>query len=307
MAFKEDFDYTAPYRETQANKQANNPTPIETLMSLRDNAHTALDVGGMVPGVGMASDAINSALYAAEGDKGNAALSAAAMVPIAGLGAGGAKIFKQIYAKMKKVGVGGLNRTESSYIKRNFDKFKDELDLTRDYEDGWNDIKNPDEYNFLKEGRKYNRYVEDEGLQGLHKTMKKSTEEIARQKRLSINSDLIHGEKSLYDVGASGEAVRRIVMEDPQKLMNMLDLNLSETNKMFKAIAPDHPNRLGLEDKIADLNNTKAELEMLIEKAAEKAQKVQTRSQRLNTNPGKRGGHGGGNSGPGGRGPGGIY
>lgn len=48
---------------------------------------TALDVVGLVPVVGEPADAINAAIYTARGDYANAALSAAAVVPVAGIAA----------------------------------------------------------------------------------------------------------------------------------------------------------------------------------------------------------------------------
>ncbi len=47
-------------------------------------AHTALDVAGMVPVIGEAADLVNAGIYAVEGDWGNAALCAAAAIPVAG-------------------------------------------------------------------------------------------------------------------------------------------------------------------------------------------------------------------------------
>ncbi|MEJ3743812.1 DNRLRE domain-containing protein [Actinomycetes bacterium KLBMP 9797] len=59
--------------------------------SLSDIGHAALDVVGLVPGVGEVADLANAAWYAAEGDYGNAALSAASAVPFAGYAASAAK------------------------------------------------------------------------------------------------------------------------------------------------------------------------------------------------------------------------
>jgi hypothetical protein len=53
--------------------------------------HGVLDVAGLVPYIGEAADGANALWYLAEGDKKNAALSAAAMVPFVGMGATGAK------------------------------------------------------------------------------------------------------------------------------------------------------------------------------------------------------------------------
>lgn len=54
--------------------------------------HSVLDVVGLVPVIGEPADAANAAWYTAEGDYTNAALSAAAMVPIAGWVATGGKL-----------------------------------------------------------------------------------------------------------------------------------------------------------------------------------------------------------------------
>jgi hypothetical protein len=53
--------------------------------------HGALDVIGLVPVVGEVADGANALWYAAEGDYTNAALSAAAMIPVAGWAATGGK------------------------------------------------------------------------------------------------------------------------------------------------------------------------------------------------------------------------
>lgn len=58
---------------------------------LMDTVHAGLDLAGLVPAFGEVADGVNSLLYLAEGDKGNAALSAAAMIPFAGWAATGAK------------------------------------------------------------------------------------------------------------------------------------------------------------------------------------------------------------------------
>ncbi|GGM19757.1 DNRLRE domain-containing protein [Micromonospora yangpuensis] len=64
---------------------------IDGHFSLSDVGHAALDVAGLVPGVGEVADLANAAWYAAEGDYGNAALSAASAVPFAGYGASAVK------------------------------------------------------------------------------------------------------------------------------------------------------------------------------------------------------------------------
>ena len=56
--------------------------------------HTALDVAGLVPGLGEIADGVNAAIYLAEGNYGDAALSMAAMVPLAGTAATAIKFAK---------------------------------------------------------------------------------------------------------------------------------------------------------------------------------------------------------------------
>ncbi|WP_433729783.1 DNRLRE domain-containing protein [Actinoplanes sp. CA-051413] len=63
-------------------------------LSLGDIGHAALDVAGLVPGVGEVADLANAAWYAAEGDYANAALSAASAIPLAGYAASGVKAGK---------------------------------------------------------------------------------------------------------------------------------------------------------------------------------------------------------------------
>ncbi|MBQ6640845.1 MAG: HNH/ENDO VII family nuclease [Saccharopolyspora sp.] len=64
----------------------------DTSNPLADIGHTALDLGGLIPGIGELADGANAAWYAAEGDHLNAGLSAAAMIPIGGWAATGSKL-----------------------------------------------------------------------------------------------------------------------------------------------------------------------------------------------------------------------
>ena len=64
-------------------------------MSAMDALHLGLDVVGLVPGLGEIADGANALLYLAEGDRVNAALSAAAMIPFAGMAATGAKFARR--------------------------------------------------------------------------------------------------------------------------------------------------------------------------------------------------------------------
>jgi hypothetical protein len=58
--------------------------------------HNALDIAGFIPVVGEVPDGINALIYLAEGDKINAGLSAAAMIPVVGVGATAGKAAKKI-------------------------------------------------------------------------------------------------------------------------------------------------------------------------------------------------------------------
>ncbi|MBL7920510.1 MAG: VCBS repeat-containing protein [Bacteroidia bacterium] len=70
-----------------------------TATQVLDGAQLAFDVLGLVPLVGEIFDGINAAIYAARGDYANAALSAAAMIPIAGWAATGAKLSSKFIIK----------------------------------------------------------------------------------------------------------------------------------------------------------------------------------------------------------------
>lgn len=183
-------------------KTANNPTPLEALMMLRNNVHSALDVGGMVPGVGAVPDLLNAGIYASEGDKLNTGLSLAAATPLVGLSAGASKLFKQIYDKMTRHGVEGLSRTESSFIKRNFDEYKDFVGSRRDLEDSWRDtsydLDYPDESMSVYE----QRFWDDDGLQKLHKTMKKSSKGNFSKGTGELNKELSKHGGGTYGTGS---------------------------------------------------------------------------------------------------------
>ena len=58
--------------------------------------HGALDIAGLLPGLGEIADLANAAIYAAEGDYANAGISAAAAIPFAGWGATAAKAGKRV-------------------------------------------------------------------------------------------------------------------------------------------------------------------------------------------------------------------
>lgn len=71
--------------------------------SMLDMIQTGLDVVGLIPGIGEVFDGMNAAIYAARGDYINAGLSAAAMVPLAGMAATGGKLTKKILKYQDRV------------------------------------------------------------------------------------------------------------------------------------------------------------------------------------------------------------
>lgn len=71
------------------------PTGMWPDFSLSDVVHTSLDVVGLVPGFGEIADGVNAVIYLAEGNYTDAALSAAAMIPLAGTAATVAKIARK--------------------------------------------------------------------------------------------------------------------------------------------------------------------------------------------------------------------
>ena len=68
-------------------------------MGVSDIVHGVLDVAGFIPVVGAVADVANAAIYAAEGDWGNAALSAVSAIPVVGDAAGAAGISAKLAVK----------------------------------------------------------------------------------------------------------------------------------------------------------------------------------------------------------------
>ncbi|WP_416406422.1 hypothetical protein RCH27_15970 [Paracidovorax citrulli] len=84
-----------------------------------DVVHTGLDVVGLIPGVGEIADGANALIYLAEGDKVNAAISAAAMIPGAGMAATGAKYGKKAAgAAAEAIGKKTAREAEEALVKR---------------------------------------------------------------------------------------------------------------------------------------------------------------------------------------------
>ena len=78
---------------------------IDSFTGRRRNVHTALAAAGMTPAYGNIADAADAILYATEGKFGEAALSLAAMIPIAGQYVAAkrvSKIVSRVPKKLKK-------------------------------------------------------------------------------------------------------------------------------------------------------------------------------------------------------------
>ena len=104
-----------------ANVRVNKPNQTNSSKgrSILDGVQLALDVAGLVPGVGEIFDGINAGIYALRGDYTNAALSAAAMVPFAGWAATGAKFVNKGRNALKFAKAADIAKTSNSYIKSN--------------------------------------------------------------------------------------------------------------------------------------------------------------------------------------------
>jgi len=88
------IQYPAESDATGTWQQDNLIPPTGQLPSERgaiEDIHTALGVGGMIPGVGIIPDLIDAGLYGAEGDYSGSLLSLLAATPLLGLAAGGIK------------------------------------------------------------------------------------------------------------------------------------------------------------------------------------------------------------------------
>ncbi|HEX8657958.1 MAG TPA: polymorphic toxin-type HINT domain-containing protein [Hymenobacter sp.] len=87
------FGYDNAVRYADADGRWPGPGGI-TKDQVSTGVHTALDVAGLVPGLGEIADGLNAVGYLLEGNKTDAALSAAAMIPFAGMAATGAKFLR---------------------------------------------------------------------------------------------------------------------------------------------------------------------------------------------------------------------
>tara|TARA_R100000789_G_scaffold5109_1_gene9096 strand:- start:90 stop:683 length:594 start_codon:yes stop_codon:yes gene_type:complete len=91
--------------ETKKKKMPVEDKIIDSFSGRRKNVHAALAAAGMTPAYGNIADAADAILYATEGKFGEAALSLAAMIPIAGqyvAAKGVSKIVSRVPKKLKK-------------------------------------------------------------------------------------------------------------------------------------------------------------------------------------------------------------
>jgi hypothetical protein len=79
------------HREKSMLNVAKKRADAKTMPKPELDIHAGLDLLGMTPGVGVAADLLNTALYTAKGDKKGALISLAQAVPLVGLGAAVAK------------------------------------------------------------------------------------------------------------------------------------------------------------------------------------------------------------------------
>jgi RHS repeat-associated protein len=81
-----------------------------------DGAHLALDIAGLVPGVGEFADGLNAVIYVAEGDWANAAISGAGIIPIAGTAVTGARIANKLLKSSDNIPVGVVKGKNAWHI-----------------------------------------------------------------------------------------------------------------------------------------------------------------------------------------------
>lgn len=99
--------------DSKLNKKEEEPS------AFMEGLHTVLDVVGMIPVLGEVADSANAAIYLTEGRYGEAALSAASMIPLAGNAVGAAKLSKRA-VKLAKLGKG----LKSSKVTRALTRFE---------------------------------------------------------------------------------------------------------------------------------------------------------------------------------------
>ena len=117
-------------------------SPIKKGGSWSEWGHGLLDVAGLVPGFGEIADGANALWYGAEGDKVNAALSTAAMVPFLGWGATATKLGLKAAKKLgKKVIKEGSEKAVKN--KEALSKFSNKMGNNADLTKNVTDVKAP--------------------------------------------------------------------------------------------------------------------------------------------------------------------
>ena len=86
-----------------------------------DATQTALDVVGLIPGIGEIADCVNGVISLARGNYGDAALSFAAMIPFFGTAATGSKIIKKAKALKKTIKGDEANAVYDLIVKKGDD------------------------------------------------------------------------------------------------------------------------------------------------------------------------------------------
>ena len=187
--------------------------------SLSDVVHTGLDVVGMIPGVGEVADGLNAVIYLAEGDYGNAAMSAAAMIPGAGNAVTVAKFAKKADLAVTalkasdEVAAGAKLADKGSDAKKTYQTYtKEAKDPTKhgDYSGKTSGTKTPEE-NIAKRD------------QGHHMN---KTHGPAKLDKSSSNPDAIRGREqqnikskggAISEGGTSGNAINGVSPKNPNK------------------------------------------------------------------------------------------
>jgi len=117
-------------------------SPIKKGGSWSEWGHGLLDAAGLVPGFGEIADGANALWYGAEGDKVNAALSTAAMVPFLGWGATATKLGLKAAKKLgKKVIKEGSEKAVKN--KEALSKFSNKMGNNSDLTKRVTDVKAP--------------------------------------------------------------------------------------------------------------------------------------------------------------------
>lgn len=109
--FKEDMQHERSRKRDEAERSASGQWPPASRAEdeVWDSIHTALDLAGLIPGIGIIPDALNAGIYTIEGDFLNAGISIVGMVEGIGQGATATRAAVKISRKAaKELGKDGL-------------------------------------------------------------------------------------------------------------------------------------------------------------------------------------------------------